>query len=86
MQAINYYIIVDNIKEAPKSIGGLEIPDAQNSELRYLKGEILSAGHLVPDVLKVGDVVRYDKHAGHSIPFEDKVLYVIKVGDVICIE
>jgi len=84
MQAINYYLIVDHIKEAPKSIGGLEIMDSQNNELRYLKGKIVSIGDLVPDVLKIGDEIRYDKHAGHSIPNDDKLLYVIKVGDIVC--
>lgn len=84
MQAISHYLIIDNIKEAPKTIGGLEIMDSQNSELRYLKGEIVSIGDLVPDVLKVGDLIRYDKHAGHSIPVDDKLLYVIKVGDIVC--
>lgn len=86
MQAINYYLIVDYIKEAPKTIGGLEILDSQNTELRYLKGEIISIGDLVPDVLKVGDIIRYDKHAGHSIQIDNKLLYVIKVADIICKE
>jgi co-chaperonin GroES (HSP10) len=84
MQAINYYLIIENIKEAPKQIGGLDILDSQNTELRYLKGKILSVGDLVPDVLKVGDIIRYDKHAGHTIPIDDQLLYVIKVGDIIC--
>lgn len=86
MEAINHYLIIEAIKEAPKSIGGLEILDSQNTELRYLKGKILSMGDLVPDKLKVGDIIRYDKHAGHSMPVEDKLLYVIKLGDIICKE
>ena len=27
MQAINYYVIVDKIKEAPKKVGGLELTE-----------------------------------------------------------
>jgi len=84
MQAINYYLIIEHIKEAPKQIGGLDILDSQNTELRYLKGKIISIGDLVPDVLKAGDIIRYDKHAGHTIPIDDQLLYVIKVGDIIC--
>jgi co-chaperonin GroES (HSP10) len=84
MQAINYYLIIENIKEVPKKIGGLEIMDSQNTELRYLKGKIISIGDLVPNVLEIGDEIRYDKHAGHSIPNDDKLLYVIKVGDIVC--
>ena len=86
MEAINHYLIIDPIKEAPKSIGGLEILDSQNTELRYLKGEILSMGDLVPDKLKVGDIIRYDKNAGHTMPDGDKLLCVIKLGDIICRE
>lgn len=86
MEAINHYLIIEHIKEAPKSIGGLEILDSQNTELRYLKGKILSAGDLVPDKLKAGDIIRYDKNAGHSMPVDDKLLYVIKLGDIICKE
>jgi co-chaperonin GroES (HSP10) len=84
MEAINYYLIIENIKEAPKQIGGLDIMDSQNTELRYLKGKIVSVGNLVPDILKIGDEIRYDKHAGHSMPDGDNLLYVIKVGDIIC--
>ena len=64
MQAINYYIIIDKIKEAPKKVGGLELTESQNKDVRYLKGEVISVGEQV-DVIKPGDIIRYDKHAGH---------------------
>ena len=35
MKAINYYLIVDKIKEAPKKVAGLELTEKQNSEVRY---------------------------------------------------
>ena len=38
MKAINYYIIIDKIKEAPKKVGGLELTEKQDSDVRYLKG------------------------------------------------
>ena len=86
MQAINYYIVIDKIKEAPKKVGGLELTESQNKDERYLKGEIISIGDQVPDVLKVGDIVRYDKHAGQGIQYNDKLYFVIKVSDIVIVE
>ena len=70
MQAINYYVVVDKIKEAPKTVGGLELTEDQNKDVRYLKAKVISAGPMA-DVLKKGDIVRYDKHAGHGIQWQD---------------
>ena len=56
MKAINHFIIIDKIKEAPKTVGGLEITQNQNHDVRYLKGNIISVGDKI-DFLKEGDVV-----------------------------
>jgi co-chaperonin GroES (HSP10) len=85
MQAINYYVVVDKIKEAPKKVGGLELTESQDKEVRYLKGKVISVGDKVP-VLKKGDIVRYDKHAGHGIEHKDGLYYVIKVTDIVIVE
>ena len=45
MKAINYYVVVDKIKEAPKKIGGLELTETQNKDVRYLKGKVISVGN-----------------------------------------
>jgi len=85
MKAVNYYIIVDKIKEAPTNIGGIELSEKQNSDIRYLKGEVISVGDKVDSIAK-GNIIRYDRHAGHGIEFEDKLYYVISVKDVVIIE
>ena len=85
MQAVNYYVVVDKIKEAPKKVGGLELTEDQNKDVRYLKGKVITAGPLA-DMLKKGDIVRYDKHAGHGIEWRDKLYYVLKLGDIVIIE
>ena len=85
MKAINYYLIVNKIKEAPKKVGGLELTEQQDSDVRYLKGQVISAGNLIEGV-KDGDIVWYDKHAGHGIQFEDKLYYVLKAGDIVIVE
>jgi len=85
MQAINHYIVIRKIKEAPKKIGGLEFTEEQNQEVRYLKAEIVSVGDKVT-MLKPGDVIRYDKHAGHGIEWQEKFYHVINLGDVVIVE
>jgi co-chaperonin GroES (HSP10) len=85
MKAINYYVIVDKIKEEPKKVGGLELSEDQNTDNRYLKGKVISAGNLAEAVNK-DDVVHYDKVAGHGIEWGDKLYYVLKLGDIVLIE
>jgi len=85
MQAINHYVIIDKIKEAPKKVGGLELTESQNNDVRYLKGKVISVGDQVP-VVKKDDIVRYDKHAGHGIQYQDTLYYVIKAGDIVIVE
>ena len=85
MKAINYYLVVDKIKEAPKKIGGLELTETQNKDIRYLKAKVISVGDQVP-LIKEGDIVWYDKHAGHGIEWNDKLYFVLKVPDIVIVE
>lgn len=85
MKAINYFVVIEKIKEAPKTVGGLELTESQNSDVRYLKGKVISAGNLV-ESLKKGDIVYYDKHNGHGIEWKDKLYHVLKLGDIVIVE
>ena len=85
MKAINHYVVIEKIKEAPKKVGGLELTEDQNKDIRYLKGKIISAGPMA-DMLKKDDIVRYDKHAGHGIHFKDKLYFVIKASDIVLVD
>ena len=85
MKAINYYIVIKKIKEAAKTVAGLELTEQQNTDVRYLKAEVVSCGHLVKGVV-TGDIIKYDKHAGHGIEWNEKLFYVLKVPDVVIIE
>ena len=66
MQAINDYVIIDQIKEEPKKVSGLILTDETDENNRYKKAKIISVGNLVEMVTK-GDMVYYDKQAGHDI-------------------
>ena len=85
MKAVNYYIIIDLIKNEPKKVGGLILTDEINDDNRYLKAKVVSVGNLVEGINK-GDVVYYDKHAGHGIQHKDKFYGVIKQQDVVLID
>ncbi len=84
MKAVNYYLVVENIKES-KKIGGLEVTDDLDEDNRYTKAKVISVGNLVEGI-KENDIVFYDKHAGHSIQYKDILYYVIKIGDVVLID
>ena len=85
MKAVNYYIVIDKIKEKPKSTSGFVLSEEQNEDQRYLKGKVVSVGETVAGV-NINDIVWYDKHAGHGFEWEEKFYYVIKHGDVVIIE
>lgn len=85
MKAINYFVIVDKIKEEPTKVGGLELTEKQNKDVRYIKGRVISFGDQI-DMLQGGDIVRYDKHAGHGIEWNDHLYYVLKISDIVLIE
>lgn len=84
MKAVNYYIVVDKIKEEPKSTSGFILSENQNQDVRYLKGKVVSVGENV-NTIKQDDIVWYDKHAGHGIEFNGSYYYVIKYTDVVII-
>ena len=85
MKAVNYYIIIDQIKDEPKKVGGLILTESVDDDNRYLKAKVISIGNLVEGINK-GDVVYYDKHAGHGIQHKDKFYGVIKQMDVVLID
>ena len=85
MKAINHYIIIENKKEEPKKIAGLIMTEETDVDNRYLKAKIISTGNLV-EGLKDGDIVHYDKHAGHGISWKETLYHVIRSGDVVLVE
>ena len=85
MKAINHYIIIENIKTGPKKVSGLIMTDDTDVDNRYLKAKIISTGNLV-EGLKDGEIVYYDKNAGHGISYKEKLYHVIRSMDVVLVE
>ena len=85
MKAVNHYIIIEQIKEGPKKVGGLILTDEINEDNRYLKAKVISIGNNVEGI-KENDIIYYDKHAGHGIQHKDTFYGVIKQQDVVLID
>ena len=85
MKAVNYYLIVEKLKEEPKKVGGLILTEEVDDDNRYLKAKVISVGNTV-DGIQEKDIVYYDKHAGHGIQHKDKFYQVIKQVDVVLID
>ena len=85
MKAVNYYVVVDKIKNEQKKVAGLIMTEDLDQDNRYSKGKVVSAGNLVEGI-KDGDTIRYDKHAGHGIQYKDKLYFVIKVSDIVLVD
>ena len=85
MKAVNTYIVVDKIKEPEKKIKGLLLTENLDEDNRYSRGKVISAGNLVEGI-NDGDIIQYDKHAGHGMEWKEKLYYVVRVNDVVIIE
>tara|TARA_B110000444_G_C18559152_1_gene463950 strand:- start:383 stop:640 length:258 start_codon:yes stop_codon:yes gene_type:complete len=85
MRAINYYLVVSDIKEEQKKIAGMIFTEKTDVDNRYTKAKIISCGDKVEGVVE-GNIVYYDKHAGHSITHKDNFYKVIKIVDIVLVE
>ena len=85
MKAVNHYVVVEKIKETEKKVGGLILTEDINQDVRYLKGKVISAGS-VADFVSEGNIVWYDRHAGHGIEYNDKFYFVIKASDIVLVD
>ena len=85
MKAINHYVVVDKIKTEVKKVAGLIMTEELDEDNRYIKANVISVGNLVEGV-KDGDVIHYDKHAGHGIQYKDKLYFVIRASDIVLVD
>ena len=85
MKAVNYYLIVEKIKDEEKKVGGLILTEETDDDNRYLKAKVISIGNNVEGI-KENDIIYYDRHAGHGIQHKDKFYQVIKQMDVVLID
>jgi len=84
MKPIGKYIIIKVIKEELKTESGLLLSAQDASDFRYRKGEVVKPGTDV-SVISEGDIIYYDKSAGHEMLIEDNPYMVISERDVVVV-
>lgn len=85
MKAINDHVLIKAVKQAPKKVGGLLITDHTDTEGRYVNGEVVSISEGF-EYVKDGDIVWYDRHAGHSITYDGDLYRVIRIRDIAMVD
>ena len=58
--------------------------DQHVDDVRYLKAKIISAGNMTEGIKK-GDIIYYDRRAGHGIEYNDSLYQVIKQFDIVLV-
>ena len=85
MKAIGRNLIINKVKEGTtKTKGGLLLAESQREDIRYVQASVVSAGSEVAGV-KPGDVIYFDRHAGHKIEVDKKSYHVIKSVDIVVV-
>lgn len=85
MKAVGQFLILEEFPEEIKETkGGLLLNEKLREDIRYRKGTIISVGHLI-DFLKEGEVVMYDKAAGHKTDILEGEYRVITARDVVAV-
>jgi len=85
MKAINQFVVIEKIKPQKRKVAGLLLTEEIDDEVRYQKAKVISKGQIC-EGFEEGDIICYDKHAGHGIEWNDKLYYVIQYRDVVYVE
>jgi len=83
MKAIGRVIVIQPDKDTvEKTKGGLLLMDKDKENIRYKNATVISVGEDVK-ILKTGDRIKYDKHAGHGVEIDKVDCKIIRTEDVI---
>lgn len=84
MKPIGKYIVINKIEETLKTESGLLLSQEDASGFRYQKGKVVKPGTDVSNINE-GDLIYYDKNAGHAMFIKDKSYMVIVERDVVVV-
>ncbi len=85
MKAVGKYIIIQSQEEhVTNTKGGLILGEDQREDIRYREGIVIKPGDEVK-VLKEGDKIYFDKHAGFKVEIDNVLYTVIKEFDVVIV-
>ena len=84
MQAVGKYIVLTEIEEQQKTDSGILLTSEDSNRLRYKKGIIIIPGTDV-DVVEEGNIVYYDRNAGHKMMLNEEVVTIILERDIVVV-
>ena len=86
MKTLNYYIVLERLKDKEQKVAGLSISADTYKDERYFRGKVISVGPAGEGLIEEGDVIRYDKMAGHPMEHDGNQYTVIRIADAIIVE
>ncbi len=84
MKAVGKYIVLSELEEKQKTESGILLTSEDSNQLRYKKGLILIPGTDV-EVVEVGNVIYYDKNAGHKMMLNNEIVTIISERDIVVV-
>tara|TARA_R110002073_G_scaffold256262_2_gene418813 strand:+ start:2259 stop:2516 length:258 start_codon:yes stop_codon:yes gene_type:complete len=84
MKPIGKYIAIEPINEKLKTSSGLMLSSDDVKDFRYKKGTVIKPGTEVTQI-KEGDLIFYDKGAGHTMMINERVVTIIREPDVVVV-
>ena len=84
MKAIGKHIVIEEINEKITTESGILLTSQDSNQLRYKNGKVNIPGTDVKTVKK-GDVIYYDKRAGHSMSLNNVMVSIITENDVVVV-
>jgi co-chaperonin GroES (HSP10) len=84
MRAINKYLIVKRSNEETVSSGGLLMSKAEEAEMRYQKGVVITPGTLVEHI-KEGDKVYFDKVHAFDLKLDGETVTIVQEKDIVVV-
>ena len=84
MKAVGKYIVLTEIEEQQKTDSGILLTSEDSNRLRYKKGIIIIPGTEV-DVVEEGNIVYYDRNAGHKMMLNEEVVTIILERDIVVV-
>ena len=84
MRAINKYLIVKRSNEETVSSGGLLMSKAEEAEMRYQKGVVITPGTLVEHI-KEGDKVYFDNVHAIDLYLEGETVTIVQEKDIVVV-
>jgi chaperonin GroES len=84
-------VLVRPLSEGGKTKSGLFVPEVAKGNVPYARGEVIAVGigrvtfegKQAPMLVKVGDLVLYDRKAGTFLPYQDDEVVMIREPEIL---